>query len=242
LRKDLPELVDQLSGQGINDIGITTNGSLINPLLSSELIKRGISDFHIHLPSLNLDAYMKTVGKKCNGSVIKNILDSVKTIKEQGARIEFNTPVTPVNLSALPELLHYCYDNKINLKLIEELNVNEAQVPAKYIKKMLTDWIKNKKIRIDESIMKNRYGQIYQFDKNFFFRIAPVSSEFKKYLSGTQKKILLDGRFWIGSRDGKYLYTASYFSDPAQGELEDVKNQLSIIGKAYNNFFTKKKE
>jgi molybdenum cofactor biosynthesis enzyme MoaA len=234
LRNDLPEIVSILRNQEIKDIGITTNGSLINPKLSLLLIKSGLLDFHIHVPSLNLNVYEETVRKKIYNERIKNILDSAKVIMKNGARVEFNTPVTYINLPTLVELFNFCYDNHINLKLIEELNINNSQVSVEDIKNLVTEWINNKKINIVESVINKKYGLIYQFSKNFFFRIAPISPEFKIYLKGGQKKILLDGRYWLGGRNGKFLYTPSYYTAPKEGSIEDIKKQIKNISNKYN--------
>lgn len=238
LRKDLLDIVITLKKNGINDVGITTNGSMLNPELSLALIKNGLSDFHIHLPSLDLEAYMKTVRKKIDESRIKNILDSTKTIQATGARVEFNTPVTSINLPTLSGLLDFCYNNQINLKLIEELSFDNHQVSITEIKDFLLKWMKRKKIKVAESMVKNRYGLIYHFSEKFFFRIAPVSEEFQSNLNGPKRR-LLDGRYWIGGRGEHFLHTPSYFLDPVEGTMEDIKKQITGVIKEYNNHFNK---
>lgn len=241
LRKDLPEIVNIIKNKGIKDIGITTNGSMLNQELSLILIENGLSDFHIHLPSLDLGAYMKTVRKEFDEKRINNILNSAKLIQAKGARVEFNTPVTVINLPTLSGLLDFCYDNCINLKLIEELNFNNTQVSVTEIKYFLMDWMKRKKINVVESVVKNRYGSIYHFNEKFFFRIAPVSEEFQSCLGGSNDT-LLDGRYWIGGKGDNFLYTPSYFLDPIEGTAKDIKKDIIDIAKKYNNHFNKSKK
>lgn len=235
LRHDLQEIVQIIRSHGIKDIGITTNGSLITPEVSLRLIKSGLSDFHIHIPSLDREAYSKTTGKIIEDYKIKNILDSVRSIKEGGARVEFNTPITQINISTIKDLLQFCYVNKINLKLIEELTLDNTQVKVEVIKNIVNQWIKNKNINIGESRINNRYGLIYQFEEGFFFRIAPVSLEFRNSLMVNGGRILLDGRYWIGGRAGRLLFTPSYFLDPKEGTIEDLKKQIENVIEIYNS-------
>lgn len=239
LRKDLVEIFSLLNQQ-IKDIGMTTNGSKINLKLAKDLVKNGLSDIHIHLPSLNKDIHEKTTRAKFDKNSIQNILDSVLLIKAMGKRVEFNTPVTDINASTLPDLFNFCYKNKINLKLIEELRLdNSPQVSVGSIKKILADWIEDNKIVTIETKIKNRYGIIYNLDDNFFFRIAPVDEEFKKNLTGASKKILLDGRYWVGGHDNYFLFTPSYSLPPMKGTIRDLKKQIKIVSQKYNEFLIK---
>lgn len=236
LRKDLLEIVSIFVNQDIRDIGITTNGSMLNPLFCLDLIKHGISDFHIHLPSLDLDVYKKTVRKNFDNSRVEKIIKSVKIIKSSGVRVEFNTPVTEINFTSLDKLLDFCYENKINLKLIEELSFGGSKISFLKIKNFLIKWFEKRKIEIIESKIENKYGFIYKFDEEFFFRIAPVSEEFKSHLSSSEFK-LLDGRYWIGGKNNLFLYTPSYFLDPIEGSLQEVKDNLKNTIEEYNSFF-----
>lgn len=233
LRKDLIEIFVLLN-QEIKDIGMTTNGSGLNLKLAKDLVENGLSDIHIHLPSLNKDVYEKTTRARFNKNSLQNILDSALLIKAMGGRVEFNTPVTDINISTLPDLFNFCHKNKINLKLIEELRIDDSsQVSVNLIKKILADWIKGNKINTIETKIKNRYGIIYNLDDNFFFRIAPVDEEFKKSLTGVSKKILLDGRYWVGGHGNFFIFTPSYSLSPVKGTIDDLERQVKSISKKY---------
>lgn len=241
LRKDLPEIVNVLRKFKIKNIGITTNGSLLNPRIGLKLAEKGISDFHIHFPSLDSNIYSKTAGVAISQRKILDIINSVKAIKRHGARVEFNTPVTEINFPAINKLLDFCYDNKINLKLIEELSFGKPKVKFNDIKKIFLNWFRDRKLNVPESAIKNRYGIIYQFDSDFFFRIAPVSPEFQSNIISTKKRPLLDGRYWIGSHGGEFLYTSSYFLNPIGGDINDLEEQLKLTIREYNTFFNNSK-
>lgn len=237
LRKDLVEIF-RILNQHVKDIGMTTNGSKMTVKLAEDLVKNGLSDIHIHLPSLNKEVYEKTTRAIFNKDRLQNTLDSALFIKAMGGRVEFNTPVTNINVSTLPDLFDFCYKNKISLKLIEELRLDDfPQVNVNLIKKILTDWIKSNNIASFETKIKNRYGIIYNLDSDFFFRIAPVDEKFKKNLVGAFKKILLDGRYWVGGHNNNFLFTPSYSLPPAKGTITDLKEQIKIISKKYDEFF-----
>jgi len=237
LRKDLVKIFSILN-RGIKDIGMTTNGSMLNLKLTKNLVKNGLSDIHIHLPSLDRDICEKTTRVAFDENRIKNIIDSAMFIKKMGKRVEFNTPLTELNISTLPDLLNFCYKNKINLKLIEELRIDDShQITINLIKKILSNWIKKNRILIIKTKIKNKYGIIYQFNDNFSFRIAPVDKEFKKSLKNSPSKIFLDGRYWVGARDNLFLFTPSYSLPPIKGTLIDLKKNIEFISEKYKECF-----
>ena len=240
LRNDLVEIFNILN-QHVNDIGMTTNGSRMTVELAENLLKNGLSDVHIHLPSLDKDVYEKTTRARFDKNGLKNTLDSALFIKSRGGRVEFNTPVTDINISTLPILFDFCYKNKINLKLIEELKLDDSpQISVDLIKKILADWIKSNNIVYDETKIKNRYGIIYDLGKNFFFRIAPVDETFKNNLINTSGQILLDGRFWVGGHNNNFLFTPSYSLPPIEGTIADLKKQVEFIANKYEELSFKK--
>lgn len=233
LRYDLVKIFAILNEE-IRDIGMTTNGTRINLKLVKELVDNGLSDLHVHLPSLNKDVFQKTTRAAFDENRIQNVLDSALYIKEVGKRVEFNTPVTHINLPTLTELLDFCHKNKINLKLIEELKLDDSpHISSTAIKEILFNWIRENKIPTTETKIKNRYGIIYQFEDDFFFRIARVDEEFKKSLTGASKKILLDGRYWVGGNDNQFLFTPSYSLLPTKGTIDDLKEQIEATSRIY---------
>lgn len=237
LREDLVDIFATLNKE-INDIGISTNGSNLNLRLAKDLVNNGLSDIHIHLPSLDKEISERTTQKKHKGNYIKKITDTALYIKSTGTRVEFNSPVTHINVASLVDLFDFCYQNKINLKLIEELRLdNSEQIKFETIKKILADWMKKNKIKTLETKIKNKYGVIYNLDNNFFFRIAPVDENFKKNLKGLTKKTLLDGRYWVGGRENLFLFTPSYSKALVKGRIDDLENNLYKISKIYKKKF-----
>lgn len=233
LRKDLRKIIEILKRVGIEDIGMTTNGSSINPEYISDLISAGIFDVHIHLPSLDNDAYKKTTRTRKRTN-IEGIKDTALYLKLNNVGIEFNVPVTRINLPTLPELLDFCYENQMNLKLIEEVNLSGEQVKEEEISSFLERWFEANGLNLDEINIDKKYGRIYQISEDFSFRIAPATKGLVNYLNGKKEKILYDGRYWIGGKNGSFLFTPSYFLEPSKGKFEDLEKNLNETRQIYD--------
>ena len=232
LRKDLINIIKILSNAGINDIGLTTNGSMINPEYVQQLLDSGISDFHIHMPSLNYGVFQKTTKDK-RQRVIDGIIQTSLYLKQKGEGVEFNTPVTSFNLSTLPRLIDFCYSNEINLKLIEEINLAKEQITEGQITKTLEDWFQNKGLRLNETKINKKYGRIYNFG-NFSFRIAPATKGLIDFLNNKNETILYDGRYWIGGKENNFVFTPSYFLKTKTGSFKDLERNLNETIEIYN--------
>lgn len=225
LRNDLVKIVQTLSHTGIRDIGLTTNGSMINPVYAQELSDAGISDIHIHMPSLDYDIFIKTTKDK-RKNVVDGIIQTAIYLKKQGRRIEFNTPVTAFNLPTLYNLIDFCYSNEVNLKLIEEINLTKEQITEVQIVQVLENWFQKKGLILNETKIDNRYGRIYDLG-NFSFRVAPATKGLVNYLSGKGDTILYDGRYWIGGSNERFVFTPSYFLKTQTGTFKDLEKNLN---------------
>lgn len=233
LRNDLIEIVETLKNSGISDIGITTNGSLINPDYAQKLLTAGITDIHIHMPSLDKEIFKRTTQDR-RSQVVNKIKQIALLIKKQGKGIEFNTPITDINLKNIPQLIDFCYKNEINLKLIEEITPTKKQVKEEKIIQIFEDWFENKGLHLDESKIDKKYGRIYNFG-DFYFRVAPATKGLVDFLNGEGDTILYDGRYWIGGRNDKFLFTPSYFLNPKEGNYENLEKNLNETMQTYEN-------
>lgn len=233
LRKDLIEIVKTLSDKGIKDIGLTTNGSRLNPEYAQRLFDAGISDIHIHMPSLNYEVFRKTTKDK-NPQVVDEIIQTAIYLKKYRNAIEFNTPVTPLNLSTLPQLIDFCYSNEINLKLIEEVNLANKQITEGQIIQTFEDWFQKRGLKLDETKINKKYGRIYDLG-NFSFRVAPATKGLVNYLNDKSDTILYDGRYWIGGKKSEFVFTPSYFLKTETGTFDDLEKNLNETMHIYND-------
>jgi len=233
LHRHLIEIIKTLNGIGIDNIGITTNGSRLNLDLAEKITTAGISDVHIHMPSLDYDVFKKTTGDQ-RREVVNNIKKTALYLKKIGKGIEFNTPVTSINLNTLSNLIDFCFENKINLKLAEEVSLSSNQIKEKEIIQIFEHWFEGRNIKLDQTNIDKKYGRIYNFGE-FYFRVAPATKGLVDFLNGKVDVILYDGRYWIGGREGKYLFTPSYFLKPKSGNYEDLRKNLEKTSIIYEN-------
>ena len=165
--------------------------------------------------------------------MINKIIKTAIYLKAKCKKLEFNTPITPLNLPTLPQLMEFCYLNEINFKLIEEVNLTNAQVSEKQIISEVERWFQKKGLNLDETRIDKRYGRIYNLG-NFSFRIAPATKGLTDYLTGKSDTILYDGRYWIGGRDKNFVFTPSYFLRVQSGNLRDLELNLNETIDKYN--------
>ena len=74
LRKDLDQIIRILSKGGVKDIGLTTNGSILSPEYAQRLFDAGISDIHIHVPSLDCNVFERTTRNKRKNVINKSLI------------------------------------------------------------------------------------------------------------------------------------------------------------------------
>jgi hypothetical protein len=189
------------------------------------MLSAGISGVHIHVPSLNFKAFQNTT-KSTRIETIDNIVRTALSLQQEWCDVEFNTPVTHMNVSTLSDLMEFCYTNKINLKLIEEIDPTSWQITEAQIIQLFENWFQSKWLHLDESRINKKYGRIYNFGE-FSFRVAPATKGFVDFLNHKNKKILYDGRYWIWGDGEEFLFTPSYFLKPQKGNLAELKDNLN---------------
>jgi molybdenum cofactor biosynthesis enzyme MoaA len=226
LHKDLPKIIEILSKKGIKNIGLSTNGYLLNKKMLKKLKSVGLNEIHFHFPSLDNIFYKKTTGKEIK-DLPNLILYSKKIIKT-----ELNTPITPTNVQDFEKILNFCKTNSLNIKLIEEVSNNKTRINYPKLKLMLIKWFKKNKIPYTRKVHPRKYGDIFTTNFNQI-RIAPVTPNLIEKNKGKKVKPLLDGRFWVGGNEGKYVFTPSYFIKCRIGSFDDFKETYNAISNIY---------
>ena len=148
-------------------------------------------------------------------------------LKSKNIGVEFNTPITKINFPYLEPILDFSYDNEINLKLIEEVNLSKEQIREKRISSFLEKWLDSRDLNPENISLDKKYGKIYSFNNNFYFRIAPATKGLVDYLNKESTKILYDGRYWIGGNKGLFLFSPSCFVEPSIGNFERLRLNLN---------------
>ncbi|MEC5236480.1 GTP 3',8-cyclase MoaA [Bacillus mycoides] len=121
LRKDLPKLIQRLNEiDGVEDIGLTTNGSLLKKF-ASDLYKAGLSRVTVSLDSLNEERFSYLNG---NRSKVKTVLAGIQAAAEAGMKIKMNMVVQKgKNEQDIVQMAEYFKENKHILRFIEYMDV-----------------------------------------------------------------------------------------------------------------------
>jgi cyclic pyranopterin phosphate synthase len=157
VRKDILEIVEEVSStQGLLDLSMTTNGTLLAPV-AQQLRARGLKRVNISLPTLDVEVYGKLTGGR-----IEDVLQGVKTAVAVGFRpVKLNMLILRcVNDYDFPAMLRFAADSGAILQLIElePINVDEGYYFANH--KSLDDYentLRQKAVRIEtRRFMQNR--------------------------------------------------------------------------------------
>ncbi|MDG2658783.1 GTP 3',8-cyclase MoaA, partial [Vibrio parahaemolyticus] len=90
LRRGLPQLIERLNKiDGVEDIGLTTNGSLLKKV-APDLYKAGLSRVTVSLDSLEEERFFYLNG---NRSKVQRVLEGIQAAAEVGMKIKINMVV-----------------------------------------------------------------------------------------------------------------------------------------------------
>ncbi|MEH0976776.1 GTP 3',8-cyclase MoaA [Bacillus mobilis] len=121
LRRGLPQLIERLNKiDGVEDIGLTTNGSLLKRF-ASDLYKAGLSRVTVSLDSLEEDRFFYLNG---NRSKVQRVLEGIQAAAEVGMKIKINMVVQKgKNEQDILQMAQYFKENKHILRFIEYMDV-----------------------------------------------------------------------------------------------------------------------
>ncbi|PGL18087.1 GTP 3',8-cyclase MoaA [Bacillus thuringiensis] len=121
LRRGLPKLIERLNKiDGVEDIGLTTNGSLLKKF-APDLYKVGLSRVTVSLDSLEEDRFFYLNG---NRSKVQRVLEGIQAAAEVGMKIKINMVVQKgKNEQDILQMAQYFKENKHILRFIEYMDV-----------------------------------------------------------------------------------------------------------------------
>lgn len=124
LRKNLPELISRLrSIAGVEDIAVTTNGSLLKQF-ASKLANAGLSRITVSLDSLDDERFARLNG---NRSHVKRVLQGIEAAAEAGMKVKVNMVVQKgMNDQDILPMAHYFKAKKHTLRFIEYMDVGNS--------------------------------------------------------------------------------------------------------------------
>lgn len=121
LRRGLPKLIERLNKiDGVEDIGLTTNGSLLKKF-APDLYKAGLSRVTVSLDSLEEERFFYLNG---NRSKVQRVLEGIQAAAEVGMKIKINMVVQKgKNEQDILQMTQYFKENKHILRFIEYMDV-----------------------------------------------------------------------------------------------------------------------
>ncbi|MFF2884304.1 GTP 3',8-cyclase MoaA [Bacillus toyonensis] len=121
LRRGLPELIERLNKiDGVEDIGLTTNGSLLKKF-APDLYKAGLLRVTVSLDSLEEERFFYLNG---NRSKVQRVLEGIQAAAEVGMKIKINMVVQKgKNEQDILQMAQYFKENKHILRFIEYMDV-----------------------------------------------------------------------------------------------------------------------
>lgn len=121
LRRGLPQLIERLNKiDGVEDIGLTTNGSLLKKF-APDLYKAGLSRVTVSLDSLEEERFFYLNG---NRSKVQRVLEGIQAAAEVGMKIKINMVVQKgKNEQDILQMAQYFKENRHILRFIEYMDV-----------------------------------------------------------------------------------------------------------------------
>ncbi|WP_269321891.1 GTP 3',8-cyclase MoaA [Oceanobacillus salinisoli] len=124
LRRDLPVLIEKLTAiSGLEDIGLTTNGSLLGHM-AEKLKNAGLKRVNVSLDALDTDLF-----KSINDSGVgpERVLQGIQKAKEAGLEVKVNMVVKKgMNDSEIVPMAKYFKEQGISLRYIEFMDVGRS--------------------------------------------------------------------------------------------------------------------
>ncbi|MBK5487208.1 GTP 3',8-cyclase MoaA [Bacillus sp. TH17] len=234
LRKDLPKLIQRLNEiDGVEDIGLTTNGSLLKKF-ASDLYKAGLSRVTVSLDSLNEERFSYLNG---NRSKVKTVLAGIQAAAEAGMKIKMNMVVQKgKNEQDIVQMAEYFKENKHILRFIEYMDVgnfNGWELGEVVSKQEIVEMIH--KVMPLERIEANYPGEVatrYRYigsDEE----IGIISSVTDSFCSScTRARISAEGKLYTclfasKGNDLKELLRSGYTDEEITNVIRDIWNNRS---------------
>jgi len=124
LRRDLPELIRRLNSiDGVEDIAITTNGSLLKKF-APLLFAAGLRRVTVSLDSLDDERFKQLNG---NRSKVARVLEGIQAASDTGLKVKVNMVVQKgKNDQDIIPMAKYFKENKHTLRFIEYMDVGNS--------------------------------------------------------------------------------------------------------------------
>ncbi|MCS7114748.1 MAG: GTP 3',8-cyclase MoaA [Nitrososphaerota archaeon] len=192
LRKDILQIVESIASiPGVEELSMTTNGTLLAPL-AKQLQISGLKRVNISLPTIDGETYCKLTGGR-----LEDVLGGVKAAVEAGLTpVKLNMLVLKgVNDSQVPEMIRFARETGTVLQLIELEPVNISREYFAAYHKPLDEYeemLEQKALKVESRrYMQNR--RVYHLPGVKVEVVRPMeNTDFCKYC--TRLRVTSDGK------------------------------------------------
>lgn len=191
LRKDIIEIIEAFKKSGMEEISMSTNGSLLKEL-AKPLRKAGLNRVNISLPSLKKEVYEYITG----GGKIENALEGIDAaIEAKITPIKINMVILKgINENEFYDFMNFSKEKKLILQLIELVET----IPDFYEKYHVNldkyeNEIKNKALKIEVRDLHNR--KKYKLNNNIEIEFVKPMHNSLFCLKCNRIRITPDGKF-----------------------------------------------
>lgn len=231
LRRGLPQLIERLNKvDGVEDIGLTTNGSLLKKF-APDLYKAGLSRVTVSLDSLEEERFFYLNG---NRSKVQRVLEGIQAAAEVGMKIKINMVVQKgKNEQDILQMAQYFKENKHILRFIEYMDVgnyNGWELKEVVSKQEIVDMIHQ--VMPLERIEANYAGEVATRYSNIGSdeEIGVISSVTDSFCSScTRARISAEGKLYTclfasKGNDLRELLRSDYTDEEITDVVRDIWN------------------
>ena len=202
LRSDLDLLVMQLKQAGIRDVALSSNGSRLTKDYVLRLAKVGLTELHVHLPSLSADVYRLVTRASLTPA---NAVECALFASQLGIRVRFNTPVSQCNEADIPKILDFGYANRIGVGLIKIESAPDRRVDLKAlslgeVRELFRSWCESSRYSVERDAGYLDFGEPYFVNGWFPVQLLDTSRIHNPRL---------DNRVWVGATERAFLFSES---------------------------------
>lgn len=166
LRRDFIELVEDINNiDEITNISMVSNGSILNEELVKKISRTNIKEITVSMDTMNSDKFASIVGIDC----FYKVINGIKLLRKYNISTRINTVVTKTNFSEIEQLIEFCRENKVSLKLLDLFNNGEEYwksefIPLNNVKDMISKDAKKTYIKYPNKLNFGSPMQTFEID------------------------------------------------------------------------------
>ncbi|MEM9180739.1 MAG: GTP 3',8-cyclase MoaA [Pseudomonadota bacterium] len=234
VRKGMPELFERVGGylgQGLEELTLTTNGTLLTQF-ADMLARNGVKRINVSLDSLDPTRF-ETITRR---GKLQQVLDGIDAALDAGLHVKINTvALKHDNSDELQEMIAWAHSKGMDLTLIEVMPLGETDedridqyIPLPMIRDRLAEtWTLDDAASSDTNAGPSRYVRVKETGGKLGF-ITPLTNNF---CAGCNRvRVTCTGRIYmcLGQDDHIDLRAALRESDDPDAALDACLNRALL--------------